>query len=304
MEEPAAVRDGPEPVPRRGRGRPGECPGAASRPGGAEFAFWKSPGGRGLPGLLGSARVFLAFDEAIQGPWRGPRTRSRLKRLRVSTHGWSSSCSPTPSRATCSRSGAKMVTRLPPGGRTLYPTSPILGSPNSRASAEIGMHGDAVTEAEMALRLDGLTPHLDKKLPEALARELKAKLPEWANLRDNPPKPPAKPRGAHRSIGPIRWGRPGSWKPAGPGLTAVRGAPRPASWRRGGGESVASALRSLSRVKTSAAHGTSPARDTTRRPGRASRRGRSARPGGATRAWPAPWRSRPARRRGPGRRSR
>jgi hypothetical protein len=74
----------------------------------------------------------------------------------------------------------------------LYPTSPATRAELARASAEIGMHGDAVTEAEMALRLDGLTPHLDKKLPEPVARELKAKIPEWAALRDNPPKPPAK----------------------------------------------------------------------------------------------------------------
>ena len=58
------------------------------------------------------------------------------------------------------------------------------------ASGDVGHYGDAVAEAETALRLDGITPHADKKLPEAMARELRTKLPEWTELRDNPPKPP------------------------------------------------------------------------------------------------------------------
>ncbi len=65
------------------------------------------------------------------------------------------------------------------------------------------MYGDAVTEAETALKLSDITPHLDKKLPAELARELKTKLAEWANLRDNPPPPPAQKPG-----GPGGQGRP------------------------------------------------------------------------------------------------
>ena len=41
------------------------------------------------------------------------------------------------------------------------------------------MFQDSVTEAEEALRLDGITPHLDKKLPDAKREQLGAKLPEW-----------------------------------------------------------------------------------------------------------------------------
>jgi hypothetical protein len=41
------------------------------------------------------------------------------------------------------------------------------------------MFGDAVTEAEEALRLDALMPHPDKKLTDARRAQLRGKLPEW-----------------------------------------------------------------------------------------------------------------------------
>ena len=49
----------------------------------------------------------------------------------------------------------------------------------AQASAEIQMYQDAVDEAQEALRLDGITPHPDKKLPDTTRDELKAILPEW-----------------------------------------------------------------------------------------------------------------------------
>ena len=41
------------------------------------------------------------------------------------------------------------------------------------------MFQDAVAEAQEALRLDELTPHLDKKLTQADRERLKAQLPDW-----------------------------------------------------------------------------------------------------------------------------
>ena len=38
---------------------------------------------------------------------------------------------------------------------------------------------DAVREAREALRLDRLTPHLDKKLPDRLRKRIEAQLPAW-----------------------------------------------------------------------------------------------------------------------------
>jgi O-antigen ligase len=61
----------------------------------------------------------------------------------------------------------------------LYPTNADLHARLAEASAAMSMFQDAVTEAREAIRLDGLTPHLNKKLPEAVRKRLEAKLPGW-----------------------------------------------------------------------------------------------------------------------------
>jgi O-antigen ligase len=61
----------------------------------------------------------------------------------------------------------------------LYPTNATLHARLAEASAEISMFGDAVTEAEEALRLDALMPHPDKKLTEATREHLRTRLPQW-----------------------------------------------------------------------------------------------------------------------------
>ncbi len=63
----------------------------------------------------------------------------------------------------------------------LYPSSAMLHARLALASAEISMFGDAVKEAEEALRLDTLTPHRDKKLPESLRKRLESQLAEWSS---------------------------------------------------------------------------------------------------------------------------
>ena len=61
----------------------------------------------------------------------------------------------------------------------LYPTNATLHAELAEASAAIGMIPDAVREAREALRLDRLTPHLDKKLPDPVRKRLEAQLPAW-----------------------------------------------------------------------------------------------------------------------------
>ena len=48
----------------------------------------------------------------------------------------------------------------------LNPTNAPLHARLAEASAAISMYRDAASEAEEALRLDRITPHLDKKLPD------------------------------------------------------------------------------------------------------------------------------------------
>ena len=62
----------------------------------------------------------------------------------------------------------------------LYPTNPELHARLAQASAGVSMYADAVSEAEEALRLDRLTPHLDKKLPQDLRDRLIRELPSWS----------------------------------------------------------------------------------------------------------------------------
>jgi hypothetical protein len=42
------------------------------------------------------------------------------------------------------------------------------------------MYQDAATEAREALRLDGITHHPDKKLPDSVRKRLEAQLSDWA----------------------------------------------------------------------------------------------------------------------------
>jgi hypothetical protein len=61
----------------------------------------------------------------------------------------------------------------------LYPSNATLHARLAEASAEMSMFGDAVREAEEALRLDRLTPHRDKKLSDDRRERLEAMLAEW-----------------------------------------------------------------------------------------------------------------------------
>ena len=72
----------------------------------------------------------------------------------------------------------------------LNPTSTELHARLADASAEISMYQDAIDEAAEALRLDQLTPHLDKKLPEKVRKHLESLIPTW---KENAAKMPIQP---------------------------------------------------------------------------------------------------------------
>ncbi len=61
----------------------------------------------------------------------------------------------------------------------LNPTNAALHARLAEASAAISMYRNAVTEAEEALRLDRITPHLDKKLPARVRSQLESRLADW-----------------------------------------------------------------------------------------------------------------------------
>jgi hypothetical protein len=150
-----------------------------------EFAFWKSPGGMNRPGYW--ERVFLALDEAIKPPWRDPNSL-HVRRLQTQYARMVLQLLPHPEPRDLLSIRSKIV-RAARRAAQLHPTSASIRAQLAQSSADLGMYGDAVAEAETALKLSDTTPHLDKKLPAELVKELRAKLPEWANLRDNPPPP-------------------------------------------------------------------------------------------------------------------
>lgn len=78
----------------------------------------------------------------------------------------------------------------------LYPTNASLRARLAEASADIGMTPDALAEGREALRLDGLTPHADKKLDPAVRAWLLSKIPAWEKAQSEAEKagaPPLKP---------------------------------------------------------------------------------------------------------------
>lgn len=72
----------------------------------------------------------------------------------------------------------KIVRELRKASR-LNPTNAELHSNLAETSAGLSMFRDAVNEAEEALRLDRITPHPDKKLPDHVRSRLLTRLPEW-----------------------------------------------------------------------------------------------------------------------------
>ena len=62
---------------------------------------------------------------------------------------------------------------------TLNPTSPIDHARAALALAAVDRHDVAVRQAEEALRLDRLTPHVDKKLLPDVRKSLKESLDDW-----------------------------------------------------------------------------------------------------------------------------
>ena len=69
----------------------------------------------------------------------------------------------------------------------LYPSNSELHARLAQASADISMFNDAVTEANEALRLDRITPHADRKLPDDVRRRLEDLIPKWSASADKTP---------------------------------------------------------------------------------------------------------------------
>jgi hypothetical protein len=140
-----------------------------------EYRAWLADGGR--PDADVGLKVTTALDRAVSPP-RDPNAL-RVYRLRM-----------TLLRDLLARQGASLAPQdaqalredlANAAGRAvlLYPTSAPLHAELADAAAALGRNPDAARHAREALRLDAVTPHADKKLPDPLREHLKARLPEW-----------------------------------------------------------------------------------------------------------------------------
>jgi O-Antigen ligase len=164
-----------------------------------EYAYSRTPERMSRKGAK-FTEALLALDGALDPKWRNPNNLSlRRRQAALARAMWRDlPADAGPEELLQLRYKIVQATRL---ATQIYPTSATLRAELAQACTEIGMFNDAVLEAKQALVLDGLTPHLDKKLPDRLRASLKDQIPQWeakakeaeAKAKERPPKPsPAK----------------------------------------------------------------------------------------------------------------
>ncbi len=162
-----------------------------------EYAYWRSPAiaKRKEPRW---ARVLVALDDALDPQWRNPDSLPVRRRQAAFARRILADLPEDAKPFEILQLKATMV-KAARRAASVYPTSATLRAELAQASADIGMYPDAVLEADQALKLDGLTPHLDKKLSPAGRSYLAARIPEWrAKADEPPPKAPLPPTGGRR----------------------------------------------------------------------------------------------------------
>jgi tetratricopeptide (TPR) repeat protein len=150
-----------------------------------EYEIWRDRGSK--PEDLRWKKIPVLLLEAAKSPrdtnaWTLHRDRAMISRDLLDQVGGKL----TPSEVLGLRANIVEATRT---ASRLYPTNPTLRARLAEASAEIGMMPDAMREAREALRLDGLTPHADRKLPGPLRSRLEAQLPAWEKAGPGAPAP-------------------------------------------------------------------------------------------------------------------
>jgi hypothetical protein len=140
-----------------------------------EFRYWTSPEGGQKSGHW--RNIFQTLDKAVQPPLRNPDALP-VRRFQA-----------TMARQVLQRlPGAipmeilflrEQIARAARNQARLYPTSAEIRAQLAFASAELGMYVDAISEAKIALELDGITPHADKKLSPAVRVQLQGAIANW-----------------------------------------------------------------------------------------------------------------------------
>ena len=155
-----------------------------------ELAFWRSPE-KSSKKVRSFAEVQIPIDLALDPKWRNPfnlglrRRQAQLARAILADLPPSAEPFQILTLHSTIVKAARWMARI-------YPTSPSIRAELAQASADIGMYPDAAREGKQALVLDGLTPHLDKKLPDKSRDYLIKQIPIWEKqAKEPPPAPPA-----------------------------------------------------------------------------------------------------------------
>ena len=148
-----------------------------------EYEFWRSRGAK--PGDLRWKEVPVLLLKAASAPrnpgaWTLHRDRALVSRDLITELGENLS----PAQALTLKGNVVEATRI---ATRLNPTSASLQAQLAFASAAIGMDADAAKAAREALRLDGITPHADRKLPAAQRKRLESQLADWETASSGSP---------------------------------------------------------------------------------------------------------------------
>lgn len=140
-----------------------------------EYRYWLSRGGKA------SEDIWKRIDVALLEGLHSPRTatsldiqRRRAMYAREILARGASELTP----AEIIKLRASIVNALR-NAALLHPTNAMLHAELAEASADLGEYAGAIREAREALRLDSVTPHIDRKLFPAVRDRLKKSLPVW-----------------------------------------------------------------------------------------------------------------------------
>jgi hypothetical protein len=122
-------------------------------------------------------RIPIMYDFACAAP-RNPKSWAMHSERAIRIHELLRELAPQLAPLELTKYRSKIVEATRTASR-LNPTNSELHVRLAHASADIMMFQDAVSEANEALRLDGMTPHPDRKLPVALRRRLEELIPKW-----------------------------------------------------------------------------------------------------------------------------
>jgi O-Antigen ligase len=133
-------------------------------------------------------KIPIMYDKAAtipRNPWAWAIHNERAIRI----HGLLGVLAPRLDAMQLTEYRAKVVEATRTASR-LNPTNSELHARLAHASADISMYADAVAEANEALRLDRITPHADRKLPDLVRRRLEDLIPKWSASAEKMPAMP------------------------------------------------------------------------------------------------------------------